>query len=818
MVYYCLLLLTYICQMLKNYLKITVRYLRHNKLYSSINVFGLAVGISCVLLAMLYWNDEHSFDHFHRNGKNIYRITTTMSENRDGSMTLSGGTGQVQGPAFKTVVPEVADYTRLMGGGLTGDVLANNKGLHLTFLFADENFYNIFSFRLLRGNPATALKDLNAVIVTEATAIKFFNSVDVVGKPLQLAADPSAKRLGKPLIITGVAENLPANSSIQFDLLLPFKFMQLSFDDNNWLNAYLTTFVVLHPHSDTKKVIQKFDQAYSLFGKEQIAENIKTYGYNPSISYGLQSLTDIHLNPLGMDAETGVVNGSSPVFSYLFMGIAAFILLMASINFINISIGSSLKRAKEVGVRKIAGGSRATIFWQFLCESALLCLAACILAVFLTGNSLPVFNGLSGKQISFSRAFNLRVILTFTLVLGLIVLSTGFYPAWILSRFSPKEVLYNKQKLSGRNLFGKSLVVLQFSLAVFLLIATILYYNQMNFIRTKDLGYNPNEVIVTNISGDREAGPVYKFLRSSLAKEPSVAAISFGGGESVYSVKLKDRSIASIHKVIDENYLSVMGITLKAGRNISPSFPEDSSRSVLVNEAFVTAAGLDNPVGTSVTTDSYFDKEPKVIVGVIKDFHTASLREPIKPMVMFMNSWYGGGIYVKLQKAHLKEGMAALETAYKKSMPEAVYQYHFLDELNTRQYEQEQRWQIIISIAAILSITICCLGLFGLAHLATSQRIKEIGIRKVLGASVTQVTILLSISFLKLVMIAFFIAGPVAWLVMNNWLQDFAYRIKIGAGVFIASGFISACIAFASVSYQAIKAAVANPVKSLKEN
>ncbi|MEO6960935.1 MAG: FtsX-like permease family protein, partial [Puia sp.] len=288
------------------------------------------------------------------------------------------------------------------------------------------------------------------------------------------------------------------------------------------------------------------------------------------------------------------------------------------------------------------------------------------------------------------------------------------------------------------------------------------------------------------------------------------------GGESSYKVKLKNRNVEAIHMVIDENYLSVLEIPLKAGRNLSPSFPSDSSHSVLVNEAFVKAAGLNDPIGIQLRIDESFDKEPKTIIGVVKDYHSGSLREPIKPLLLFMSNWYGDNILVKLDKRHLQHGLAVLEKSYKEAIPQAVYQYHFLDELNAKQYGQEQRWNWIISIATALSIILCCLGLFGLAHLAAKQRIKEIGIRKVLGATVLQVVTYLSTGFLKLVMIAILIATPVAWLVMTKWLQGFAFRINMGVGIFAIAGLISVSIAVFAVGFQAIEAATSNPVKSLR--
>ena len=429
-----------------------------------------------------------------------------------------------------------------------------------------------------------------------------------------------------------------------------------------------------------------------------------------------------------------------------------------------------------------------------------------------------MFNDLSGKHLEFAEYVDLRLILALVGILLFIIFLTGFYPAWVLSGFKPKEVLYNKQKLSGRNLFGRSLVVLQFSLAVFFIIATIIYYSQMNFIRTKELGYEPYEVVRTHIRGNREYKGVQDILRNELAKEPSIKYLSFGGDGSDYDVRLGERKLEAFHVVIDENRLPAMQIKLKTGRNISSSNLADKHHSVIVNEAFVKAAGLELPIGTQLYTDERFDKELKTIVGVIENFHSGSLREPIKPMVMLACEWDSYGIWIRIEKQNQQRALKAIEAAYKKAMPTALYEYDFLDELNAGAYEQERRWQKIISVAAVLSVIICCLGLFGLAHLAAQRRIKEIGIRKVLGASVTSIASLLTKDFLKLVICSLLVASPLAWWVMNNWLQDFAYRIDIGWWIFALSGLIAIAIAMATVSFQAIKAGMANPVRHIWHN
>ncbi len=803
---------------MNTFLKISFRHLRQSRLYAIINIIGLATGITCMLLAVLYWKDEHSFDNFHANNPNLYRVTTTLIDNKNESPQTTGGTGQVQGPAFKREIPEVKSYVRIMGGDIYSDVISNEKGLRIKPLFADSNFFRVFSFKVIRGNAATALSNVYAVVLTETTARKFFNTDDVVGKTLSMDADPSFDKLGRPLIITAVIKDPPANSSLQFDALFSFQFMELSFPDNNWLNAYLGTFIVLDRHADKNKVEQKFDAVYASHATEQLAQKIKLNGYDPQVSYGLQRITDIHLNPLmrsSGNAEGGIVNVSNPVYSYMILGIAFFIMLMASINFINITIANSLKRSKEVSIRKISGGSRGNIIMQFINESFILCFVSFLLALVLLNISLPLFNSLAGKEIQMGQALDGKLLLYFVILFLLIIVLTGIYPAIVVSRFKPSEVLYNRQKLSGRSLLGRGLVVLQFSLALCLLIATIVYYNQMKYIRISNLGYNPNQIIRTNISGDRNYRSAINYLKNEFAKEPSIKAVSFGNDGYPENIEVNGRNLKAQYKNVDENFLSVMQIPLLTGSNIGSSFSA-AKNEVIVNEKFVQQSGIENPVGSQIKVYRYGDSAMKTITGVVKDFHFASLREPIAPMVMYASEVPDGGIWIRFNQSKQKEAMLAIERIYKKGMPGAVYQYNFLDELNAQQYMQEQRWQQVVSVATILAFMICCLGLFGFAHLSANQRTKEIGVRKVLGASVGQIVTLLSGDFLKPVIIAMLIASPVSWIIMNRWLQDYAYRINIGWTVFALAGFFAIAVALITVSFQAIKAALSNPVKSLR--
>jgi putative ABC transport system permease protein len=794
--------------MFKHYFITAWRNLWKNKVLSAINIIGLAVGTCCVILAILYWQDERSYDQFHKNNPNLYRITTSLIENKADKPVLTGATGQVQGPAFKAQIPEVVKYTRVLGGGITSDYNAGEKVLKLKTLFADDTFFDVFTFKFIHGNPATALNELSAAVITEETALKLFNKTDVIGRQLHMESDPSAKRLGKPLVIAGVVENPPKHSTIRFEILHPFQFLQLSFNDENWLNAYLGTFIVLHPSANKEKVIQKFNQIYLQNAKAQIQQN----GHDPKVSYGLQPITDIHLNSYtsnGNSMEAGVLNGSKPIFSYLFLGISAFILLMACINFINLHIAGSLKRTKEVVIRKINGSSRLHIILQFLGESAILCILAFITAILLTYSVLPFFNDLAGKEIEL-KDFGASLFVGVILLLVLNILLTGFYPAYLLSRFKAVETLNNKQTFSKKNYFGQTLIVIQFVIAIALALGSAVSYKQMTFIKTKNLGYNPYQVVITNISGNRDYKPIRELLKNEIAKEPSIEQISFGGESGESNTLIGELTLKSAYRRVDQNHLSTLGIGLKAGTN----FTHEDSNEALVNESFVRLAGLKNPIGTTFRQDN--GGPVLTISGIVKDFHFSSLKEKIQPMVMYQELENSGSIWLKIDHSQQKEALAAFERIYKKAIPGAIYEYDFMDDLNAREYKQEQRWEKIISIATIVSLLICCLGLFGLTQLAAQQKTKEIGIRKVIGASVQQIVMLLSADFLKLIAISFLVAFPISWYAAHKWLENFTYRINIPIEVFILTGILAMLLALITISFHALKAARANPIKSLR--
>ena len=798
------------------YLKTSLRHLSRSRIYAIINIIGLATGITAMLLAILFWRDEVSFDRFHKNHENLYRVTTTMLNMKGGIMDKVGGTGQVQGPAFKQSIPEIKSYTRLLGGEIYSNVIANNKTINIQPLFVESNFLEVFTFPVIHGNPATALINSESVVLTETTAKKFFNSTDVIGKLMSIDADPSFEKLGKPMVVTAVIKDPPHNSSLQFDALYSYAFMKLSFEDEAWLNAYMGTFLSLEPGSDVKQVEQNFEPVYRAHAKQQLDEMMKRFGYDPQIKYELQRIDEIHLEPLmrtNSNAEGGVINGSDPIYSIVFLVISGFILLMAAINFININIAGSIKRSKEVGVRKIAGGSRWQIIAQFLIEASILCCVSFLLSVLLILLVLPVFNQLTGKELEVSQVYTSSAVYYFLLLLVVLIAVTSLYPAFILSRFKPAEVLYNRVKGNRSGTLRRALVVVQFTPAIFLLIATIVYYSQMNYMRTKDLGYNPSQVLKTSVYGDRDYNAVIKVLKNEFAGEPLFKMVSFGSGGYADRFEFNGKSIEFFKKTADENYIPLLEIPLIAGRNFIAS---DADNGIIVNETFVKQVGIDYAVGTPVDIYDFDQRYTRTIVGVMKDHHYSSPRTPILPMMMYMKKDPDGDIWIKVDQANMQKAIASLGRIYKKAMPTALFSYDLLDEMTAKDFIREQRWQKIVTVGTVLSFIICWLGLFGLAHLSTYQRIKEIGIRKVLGASLSQIVVLLTGSFVKLVIVALVIASPLARIAMNYWLRDYAYRVDIGPGVFIFAALMAVSVTFLSVSYQSFRSALSNPVDSLR--
>ncbi len=762
------------------------------------------------MLIILYLKDEVSYDRFHKNADNIFRLTTKR-KGPDGRLIGTDGiTGMMPGPAFKAGVPEVKEFLRLHGERFS--VKVGNNIFEQEATYVEENFFDVFSFPIRQGRKSEALRGMYSVVLSEPVAKKLFGTTAAFGKRLSIPTGENGAF--EDFTVSAVVPKSPQNSSIKIEMLVPMKLnLRPGRTDNQWVNFYLNTFVVLQPGANPKSVEKKFAAVYASEAAAQIEEMKTKYGLKETFEYGLQPLLDIHLSTK-FSAQNGLVDASNPMYTKILGGIALFMLLIACINFVNLSVARSLKRAKEIGLRKVVGGERKQLIVQFLSESALLSLFSFLLAIALVLLVLPLFNTLANKALAFSYLLDTKLVLGYLGLFLFTSLLAGFYPALVLSGFNPVQTLYNRMPLSGKNYLSKGLVVLQFTLTTFLIVATITIYSQFTYLTNFDLGYNQENLVL--VKTNRMKAPKAAVLRNELMKDPSIKSVAVRqGGEWGTIARVDGADMEFAMDVVDSAFLPTLGIPLVSGRNFSAAFPSDSTQSVMVNEAFVKKAGWQNIDGKQV--DFFYDSLKYNVIGVVKDYHFASLMEEIKPQLFIMHPKYDyGQLYIKIDPSKPSATLKHIEKTVKAEMPFLPYKYDFKDALNEEQYAADEKWKQIISFAAILTIFISCIGLFGLATLSAEKRTKEIGIRKVLGASVASITASLSNSFLKLVFIAACIAVPAAFWAMNKWLEDYPYRISLDAWVFAGAVLVVLVIAAFTVGLQARKAAVANPVKSLR--
>jgi putative ABC transport system permease protein len=532
---------------------------------------------------------------------------------------------------------------------------------------------------------------------------------------------------------------------------------------------------------------------------------------------GLQQITNIHLDK-NFGPDNGLADGSNPVYSYILTCIAIFILIIACINFINLAIAQSLKRSKEIGIRKVVGSTRKQLIIQFLTESFVVSLVAFAMAIMLTILILPYFNQLANKKLSLSYLSDVYLYIGYFVLLLVTSFISGFYPSLVLSGFQPVKVLYSKQKLLGKNYLTRGLIVLQFALAIFLIIGTIAIDSQLNFLFHQNLGYDSKDLVKINLPYSKTSDRVAALFENELSGKNSILSVAARNeGRTIMAVKSNEKQIVIDYNKIDDNFFQTFKIPIVAGRNFSSDYPSDSMKSIIVNESFVKQAGWNAKSAIGKSVSFLDDKRAVTIVGVIKDYHFTSLREKISPQLFSMDSnMTYGQIWVKINPDNIPKTLSLLQNTFKKLVPLFPYDYQFMNDIITTNYETETKWKKIISIASVLFIFISCIGLFGLVILSIEQRTKEIGIRKVLGAAVSRIIVLISKEFIILILIAFVIAVPCGYWAITKWLEDFAYRINIGWWIFgLAIAFVLA-IALITMSFQAIKAAVANPVKSLR--
>lgn len=795
--------------MIKSYFKIGWRNILKSKGYSFINIGGLALGMAAAMLIILYVKDEWAYDTFHQKAPVIYRVVTDWKR-PDGSVQHRDGiTGYYQGPKFKESIPEISTAVRWMGTGETLKI--NNEVSDITVYRADDNFFSLFTFPFLSGNPAEALKDPNSIVITEEKALLYFNTTDVLGKTLDLKADTTFV----PYKITGVVKTLPTNSSVKFDFISRLTISKEDYaNQENWFNFFLNTFVELHPAANPGVVEAKMAQVYESDAAAAIKEMQEKYNVTEKAVYSLQPLSDIHLSKT-YTASSGLFDGSNPTYSYILAGIAFFILLIACINFVNLSIANSLRRSKEIGVRKVVGGSKLNLAIQFLSESFVICFLSFIAAILLVQVSLPLFNSLAQKSISIRSLLDGRLALAYVGLFVITGLVAGFYPSIVLSGLNPVKTLYGRFRFSGKQYMLRTLVVVQFALASFLIMVTLTIYSQFNFLTTKDLGYDDKNLVVvdkSNMTHDQ-----FKSFQEKLVGRTGVTGVApKNRGEWNTVAKVSgEKMIKFQYNIVDEAYLPLLKIPVVTGRNFSSEFTADGASSVLVNEAFVKEAGWQDPIGQKV--NFWYRNTEYTVVGVVKNHHYNSLNYEIQPQLFTKkpDENFGCAI-IKLSGNDIPSSLAHIEKTYKSMFPDFPYTYEVIEQRNIRQYEQEARWNKIVMSASVLTIFISCIGLLGLAALSAERRVKEIGVRKVMGASVYSVTRLLSSSFIKLVGISFVMAVPAAAIVSNQWLSTYAYRVEFSVWTVLFTILITSGIALITVCSQGIRAALANPVNSLR--
>ncbi|MGZ3776652.1 MAG: ABC transporter permease, partial [Mucilaginibacter sp.] len=705
-------------------------------------------------------------------------------------------------------LPEIQDFVRIQGGSYT--IKRNNEVFDQEALYVDSNFFSVFTFPMLYGKPDHALDDPHAIVLSEEVAEKYFGKGNPVGKTLDLKVGDNVVAF-QPFKVTAVTKKSPQNSSIKIKMLLPKKVNHI---DNQWNNFFENTFLVVKPGANIKQLDAKINKIYLIDAASQIKENADKFGDKDKRSFSLQPLLEMHTNT-DYPADNGLSDQSNPMYSYILSGIALFILAIACINFVNLTVARSLKRAKEIGIRKVVGGNRKQLIVQFLGESFILSFIAFVLSIALVVAVLPFFNTLANKALAFSYLISFKLVAGYIAIFLLTGLLAGFYPALVLSGFNPVQSLYNRTQYAGKNYLSKGLVILQFTLATFLIISTITIYSQFSYLMNFNLGYNDKNVVSITAWGlDKTKLPLFK---AELSKDPSVIGITADQGGRWGTMAHINGSHQQMFdmKHIDEDYLPLFQVPIVTGRNFSKAMVSDSVNSILVNEEFVKQAGWKNPIGQVV--DFFYDKKKYNVVGVVKDYHFLSLTEKISPILFTMQQnmpW--GNIFVKVADKNKSEALNHIQAEFKALFPFIPYQYKFKEAEVAEQYDKEAKWKQIVSFGAVLTVFISCIGLFGLATLSAERRKKEIGIRKVLGASVHGIVRKLSTDFAILVLISAVISAPAAWWAMHKWLENYPYKIGINAWIFLGAAVFVLFIALITVSFQTIRAAVANPVNSLR--
>jgi putative ABC transport system permease protein len=800
--------------MIQNYFKIAIRNLWKNKKFSFINIFGLATGMACSLLIFLFVTNENSYDRFHKDAGNIYRVVKDFV-NDDKTRLPDATTPPALAPAMQKELPEVEHVTRVFPNwGSNFLIKYGDKKITEEKLYrVDSSFFDVFSFPFVRGNAKKAFEQVNSILITETAAKRYFGNENPMGKTLTI------DNLGD-LMVTGLLKDVPDNSHFHFDFLISNRKFSGNIDENwGFYNFY--TYAKLKPNTNIAHLTSKIEAIYKRANDD-----------GTNIFY-TQPLTAIHLTSnLKWELEP---NGDK-LYVYVFTMIAIFIILIAGINYVNLATAKASVRAKEIGIRKVSGAVRSSLVNQFLIESVITCLVASLLAIMIAQLLLPVVNALTLKELTLIG--NPAVLLYVLLGVLLIGIVAGFFPAIYLSSFKPIIVLKGlKLNEKGTLSLRKAFVIIQFTISIVLIIGALIFSQQMHFIQSAKLGLDKDQVILVKNAGNLSVADRNSF-QNIVTQIPGVKKIStsdgvVGGQNWTNGMNLKGSKNSQLVNflTVGNDFLDVLRIELKEGRGFSSRFPADTMTNgipggpleqtiggIILNETAVKDLGVPVPsVGQQILWGSDADTNYYVtVVGVTKNFHFTSFKNEIKPFAFLNNPRRADNFTIKLSADNLQGTLAQLQTKWRQFSTERPFEYTFLDETFSKLYQSESRFRKVFISLVILGIIIACLGLLGLATFAAQQRVKEIGIRKVLGASAAGVAALLSKDFLKLVFIALVLAVPIAWYAMNKWLEDFVYRINIQWWVFLVAAFIAILIALLTISSQAIKAAIANPVKSLR--
>lgn len=798
--------------MLKNYLKIGLRNLHKQKGYSVINITGLATGIACCLLIFLYVKDELTYDSYHGKKDRIYRIISSFDFS--GSSMTAGATNFTEAEAYAAEIPEVASFVRLENDAAIvkqGDSYVQQQNL----VYADPTLFEIFDFDLVAGNFDGVLTDLNEVVITDEMALKYFGQTDVVGQRLTMNVGEAFEEF----LIKAVIKDHPGNSSFSFKMILPWKLRVTQLSErrySSWSNISINSFLLLQPGATVATVEAKMKDL-------RFRRNPGEDNWAREIGNTLQPLTDVHLNQAIDGNSDGLAEGGEPGYSYVLSGIALIILVVACINFTNLSVARSFPRAREIGVRKVLGARKKQIAFQFLSEAFLTCMIAFVLGLLLSEFALPVFEELTQKKFSNTVIDDpALVVASFVLVL-LMALFSGFYPSFVLARFNVVRSLKGAVRLNTRSTVSKALVIVQFTIAAVLMTGTIAMNRQIDYLVNMDLGYDDDNLvrISTRNSGRANLAQLFK---SELSGNPEILGVAgannYDSGTGAASGEIE---FMSVYTPVDDQYLDLIEAQLIAGRKLKKggdlylqpgeNGSTDTLWNVLVNESYVKRMTWEDPIN-QISDGQYR------VVGVIKDFNYAPAKQEIRPVMWLAadaeESRQFQSVYVKFTPAFLPQIKTLLAETWSKYVPDRPFDFVFMKELNASSYEEEARWRRIITSASVLAIIISCLGLLGLAHLTTQQRIKEIGIRKVLGAPVAGIVLMLNSNFARLVLVSILIAAPIGYYALREWLTSFANQMDISVLIFLVPGLLTFLIAFLTVSLQSLKTARSNPIDALR--